>query len=505
MTETTLNVERSQSRSRVDSTRPAVSNRSVWLVWKESMQLFPLALSLVVIVGMLTVIQSVMWPQRPPSFDTQLEWTFVILPVVFAVGAGSISIGMERENRTLHTLALLPITNRGLVGGKFAVAAAGLLVIWLIACSLMLCFGASRPLGSRFWIEATGAQRAGVAWVVWGSHSWLILAAGFYAAWMVIAMVFAGSLVLWNYPPLRGINPGTLPALLSAFGVAWCGVVTFHFSGSGTRLRPLAEKGVSPTAVWIARHAVPVAIVSAVIVIYTWMATSMVSASFQNSPGDRPAMPSPLQAVLASMLVYSISQWIGQLMKITVLAAIAAPLVALPVVATMLGERGSAPVSVTDCMICVAASLLATWSMIDRFMDGRGRGRATLMACGLTVVWLAVGLKMVPMSDAEYRLGRLPAVVPRRVAVSTDHGAGFRRVFNVGRDECEIRAWAAAKFGLGGSRDRRWGDHVRGDRSRCDSVVHVRSRLVLRANAPNPYRSTDCRRRSDSWGRDRRG
>ncbi|EMI44086.1 ABC transporter permease [Rhodopirellula sp. SWK7] len=96
-----------------------------WLIWNESMQLTPLVLSLFAIVSVLAAIQYSLWESRLPSFYSQLEWTLLILPVVFAVGAGAISVGFEREQRTLETLSLLPISRTKLVGTKVFVSLVG--------------------------------------------------------------------------------------------------------------------------------------------------------------------------------------------------------------------------------------------------------------------------------------------------------------------------------------------------------------------------------------------
>lgn len=182
---------------------------SRWLIWKESCQLVPLIAALVMIVGILWTIQSSMWDVRTDAYYVQLEWVFLILPIVFATGVGTILVGAEREQGTIRWLSMLPITSRRIIATKTLVASFGLMLMWLTAGILIQLFGIERAFASRIALDDPSVELDGVHWIVWIARSVFVLVVSFYAAWkirnpliglvMLVAIMFVPSLIVWMF------------------------------------------------------------------------------------------------------------------------------------------------------------------------------------------------------------------------------------------------------------------------------------------------------------------
>lgn len=96
------------------------------LLWKEGRQLVPLmvaslCLSLPVAVIILLFPES--W-----GFADEAYMVPMGIPAIFAVGAGAVLIGQEKEKRTIEWLSSMPIAAAELVKTKLFVAVMGLLL-----------------------------------------------------------------------------------------------------------------------------------------------------------------------------------------------------------------------------------------------------------------------------------------------------------------------------------------------------------------------------------------
>ncbi len=88
------------------------------LLWKELRQLWPLLLSLLAAGGLLAVLLTLV-----QAFSTQLSLELQSnmlygMPGLFAVGAGALLVGQEKERKTLGWLSSLPIAARDIVQHK---------------------------------------------------------------------------------------------------------------------------------------------------------------------------------------------------------------------------------------------------------------------------------------------------------------------------------------------------------------------------------------------------
>jgi len=156
--------------------------------------------------------------------------------------------------------------------------------------------------------------------------------------------------------------------------VCWLAVSVFKFAGTPEQLRFLADRGVSPTKVYMARHAVPIAVVLTGIVIYTLYATYVLSSS-----NDQPRpyhWPSLLQVTLSCAGIYAVSQWVSQLIRTTTIAFMIAPLVAILVASShRFHFISDVRWQVFFELLIFLIPMLGTWAMMQRYMDRRDSPR----------------------------------------------------------------------------------------------------------------------------------
>jgi hypothetical protein len=170
-----------------------------------------------------------------------------------------------------------------------------------------------------------------------------------------------------------------VPLILSIFAAAlatsYMGVISFQGDQLQNRIRFLADRGVPPGLVWRTRHAVPIAmLVISGLLVFALIAITPLQRS--NHPGQG-LVGKGLVASLAcfaflalSILIYSYSQWVGQLIRSPIVAAIVAPafvgvmgmywyfaFVELDASFWLLGLSGAIP-------------MVATWAMMKRWMNG---------------------------------------------------------------------------------------------------------------------------------------
>lgn len=147
------------------------------LLWKEAKQVIPL-------IGMLLGVSAllfIVWAATSRQLNVTLQATGdivpLIMPALFAAGAGAILISHEKETRSLNWLASLPIPIRPIVMTKFVVAFAGLMLMWLGCWLLGILAGLDGGNGGPL----TELKQIHPAF--WFLHSIYVLLCGFYTAW----------------------------------------------------------------------------------------------------------------------------------------------------------------------------------------------------------------------------------------------------------------------------------------------------------------------------------
>ncbi|MCA9132418.1 MAG: hypothetical protein KDA45_04665 [Planctomycetales bacterium] len=138
--------------------------RRLW--WKELRQLWPLV-ALLLLLGVL--LQGLtLW--APVLYDWRHTAVLLGMPGLFAVGAGALLVGQEKELRTMDWLRSLPLHANDLARTKLLVGLAGLATVWLASLLLGL---------------ATGQRLQGFLGDVWiyPLHSLFVLLLGYATAW----------------------------------------------------------------------------------------------------------------------------------------------------------------------------------------------------------------------------------------------------------------------------------------------------------------------------------
>jgi hypothetical protein len=217
--------------------RPRHASSTAWFWWKESRQLAPLVGLLVIVAAAIFLLNSFA-ASLISGFvsDIPSELMLLVFPGLFATGAGPLLVGQERALRTLDWLVLLPIRSRRLVVTKFLVALAGLALMWLFAGLMIAAFGLARPDTSGWEIGGmTSSPWSALSYPVWISHSFFVLACGFFVAWRIknqfysmialVPLAFAPMLLtqLISASSYRAMQPSTFDWM--NFGIIWIGIV----------------------------------------------------------------------------------------------------------------------------------------------------------------------------------------------------------------------------------------------------------------------------------------
>ena len=518
------------------------------LYWKETRQLLPLVFILVAVGVFLMVVWGISQDGRAPMADYARSLPLV-LPALFAAGAGALLVGQEKEQRTLWWLISMPVAPKQLIGIKFAVGFIGLAVMWVICWILFWIVQYSNGGPSRSLLPYLTFP--GVAdYVFLHLHSVFLLACGFYTAWR-LKSTFASLLAIlplacipfvlqtlgdvfrreWAGQRLidsqgaNAVSIGTTsvailivtwmayraaqralaprePILVEAFpktisrvtsspkprtdaprtpyrflfsslvwqsvyhnritllaivllmiagtfagvfsmtratqsspdltflvlvaaagfvGVSWLGVFAFTGDGSATRLRFLADRGVSPTVAWLGRHSIGVWIVSVILLLHTALSYSVVI-RWKEDVGP---LPSTAMVALLVFVIYGVSQWISQLTRLLAVSAVLSPIVSIAA-AYWLGYCAvlyNAPLWLI--LLCGTFPYLASWLQMRRFMD-EIRGPFVWTISVLAVV-MFVWLPMIPM---QIEIARFPRMSQERraslLAQAKAVGVGYR-------------------------------------------------------------------------------
>lgn len=195
------------------------------LLWKEFRQLRPLVYA-IVLTGLAThlllLFSSAMFGANLLNRDDLKNYILMWLPALFAVGAGAMLIGQEKELRTLRWLNALPVRPRDLIWMKLLVGFSGLVIVW--AASSLIAIVSN-------WVEkgTPGSSLENASTVgTWVMHSVFLLLIGYALAWLM---------------------KSSFPALLTMVPVAAIPMVTSWIVSRlvGDPLRPGAFLETSPS------------------------------------------------------------------------------------------------------------------------------------------------------------------------------------------------------------------------------------------------------------------
>ncbi|WP_182865795.1 hypothetical protein [Stieleria mannarensis] len=160
------------------------------LIWKEVRQLFPLAVALFA-AGLVLMLVAQMSPDNIYAMRQSGRYIPLALPGLFAVGVAAMTVGQEREQKTILWLTSMPISPGRLIRIKLIVSTFALGVMWIGCWALIkleMMVGAF-PGGFKFPLlpslshEASITQQ--VAFLSWHLHTFYILVCGFYTSWRI--------------------------------------------------------------------------------------------------------------------------------------------------------------------------------------------------------------------------------------------------------------------------------------------------------------------------------
>jgi len=207
-----------------------------------------------------------------------------------------------------------------------------------------------------------------------GSLLWQFRTQNRAVVWSSYAVLLIGFAVANNDTELHGAfrnvrDLSRLPAIW-ILPCSICGMALFAFQGDSARgqIRFLAERGVSPNRVWLSRQVFPFCFFC---LAAGFCLMLIASASFKSGQWHETRLPRST-VIICLGISYSISQWIGQLIKrlpIAVALSLAISCAAISSASFSLDEL-EIPMSLMVGSLIVLP-LAATFWMTQRWMDGR--------------------------------------------------------------------------------------------------------------------------------------
>ena len=193
-----------------------------------------------------------------------------------------------------------------------------------------------------------------------------------------LASIYGAALLLMVLMP-NHLNGNFSFWLVGFLALSWLGVFAFVGDGSSLGMRFLADRGISPTRVWVARHLAPLSFVSAGLLIY--YAAQCFAAGVEDQQ-NRVAM-SVATLGLGSLCVYGISQWVSLLVRVLGGSAFLAPLLSIVTLVWLASAPFTMGTMFGVVLVCLLIPFFATWWSFGDHMDGpRGR-RFWLVQAGL--------------------------------------------------------------------------------------------------------------------------
>ncbi len=186
-----------------------------------------------------------------------------------------------------------------------------------------------------------------------------------------LALLFSVPILIAAFGPFNGQSPMPGMGFVFAFvSISWLGVVTFQGDNLNQRIRFLSDRGISPKTIWMTRQTVPIGML--IVGILAMAIIAVCSSQWSNNRGQTPAVG--LVVLVASGLIwtiYSVTQWMSQIIRSPVIAAILGPVVAcLPLAyGSFALETWETPIWTLGLATCIP--MIASWRMTRQWMDFR--------------------------------------------------------------------------------------------------------------------------------------
>ena len=160
-----------------------------------------------------------------------------------------------------------------------------------------------------------------------------------------------------------------MPAAL--ISVCWLGVISFQGDNIGNRIRFLSDRGISPRSVWLTRHAILVGMLIASVIA---VGCFVVICTFllPNSPSSWQFLFTVSIAwAFSAWTIYSVCQWISQVLPSPIIAAIVAPVVGCMPFAYGAFAFNTLETPIWILVMVTLIPWIATFRMTRFWMDGR--------------------------------------------------------------------------------------------------------------------------------------
>jgi len=214
---------------------------------------------------------------------------------------------------------------------------------------------------------------------------------GLSALFLISILIACFAIGLSSRQNFRSQEP--LASLVLGFvAISWLGVVTFQGDNIHQRVRFLSDRGIVPRTVWLTRQTIPLGLLI-IGVMALALATSITLIWFREFAMISEVFLWVLLACGLIWTIYSVTQWMSQVIRSPIVAAILAPIVGcLPF------AYGSIAFEILETPIWLLAivtliPMIATYRMTRHWMDARLDARFWLEHAG----WLSLALLIPAM------------------------------------------------------------------------------------------------------------
>ncbi|MCG8649788.1 MAG: hypothetical protein MI861_08140, partial [Pirellulales bacterium] len=159
--------------------------------------------------------------------------------------------------------------------------------------------------------------------------------------------------------------------------------------GSSTKLRFLAERGISPTIVFMGRQCLGISILSVLVLVYAFCSLVL---PVQGEKAE--FLPSVAMVALLVWSVYVSSMWIGQTVQSLAAAAVAAPLLSMALVYWLILAALQLDAPLWLLLLTASLPVGCVWLSMRRFMDGNRFGQTWIY--GFVTACLIALLPAIP-------------------------------------------------------------------------------------------------------------
>jgi len=176
---------------------------------------------------------------------------------------------------------------------------------------------------------------------------------------------------------------GTLAGFL---GISWLGLFVFTGDGSERGLRFLADRGATPATVWLGRQWIGLSVLSMGVLLFAIISLNLLN---DGNHLDSPAY-SVTAVTLMALCTYGVSQWTSQILRLTAAAALVAPLLSTAAITWLAFAATELQAPYWLILFVGSLPLIATFSMMSRFMDGRSGWAFYLSSLAMVILFIVL-------------------------------------------------------------------------------------------------------------------